>query len=165
MPKSSQLISVSDQFFMKGDISFFLTLSLWTAIKGCLSVFDTFQRRALSSQPTSYQVLYIHVLFMLCLIQFFWYSDTFHHCQVNVTPELSNTPSITKAYPPNFSDFERDHGEKRVPESRSIFANVKININCHCTMTQSDSKEEVSLLDIELILGHFGAAVQIIGAN
>ena len=108
---------------------------------------------------------YIHVLFMLCLIQFFWYSDTFHHCQVNVTPELSNTPSITKAYPPNFSDFERDHGEKRVPESRSIFANVKININCDCTMTQSDSKEEGSLLDIELILRHFGAAVQIIGAN
>ena len=102
---------------------------------------------------------------MLCLIQFFWYSDTFHHCQVNVTPELSNTPSITKAYPPNFSDFERDHGEKRVPESRSIFANVKININCDCTMTQSDSKEEGSLLDIELILRHFGAAVQIIGAN
>ena len=43
---------------MKGDISFFLTLSLWTAIKGYLFKFGLFTfGRALSSQPTPYQVL------------------------------------------------------------------------------------------------------------
>ena len=114
-----------------------------TAIKGCISEYDIFLvERALLSQPTPHELLYTCFIYALF--------DTFQYCRVNVTPELSNTPSITKAYPPNFSDFERDHGEKRVPESRSIFANVKININCHCTMTQSDSKEEGK----SVIVGH-----------